>query len=281
MLWGRSDHPASGKYAMNQPAPAPAEIAPLLVGIRFSADEVAARTRAIYQRVLRDSPRVRAGNFTQIAPADLALLFELYDEQFFSGGLGALVRGTGAPLDFQLSARLTRSAGVTKRFAPRLRPGEPPAPPTRFEIALSTTLLFQTFRDVQRTIRVNGLVCNDRLEAAQRVFEHELLHLLEMLVWVQSDCDAERFKALAFNCFAHTQTRHDLVTQHERARARFDVRVGDRVAFTFEGVRHAGVVARITRRATVLVESDRGTAYQDGKRYLKFYIPLPMLQKVV
>jgi len=128
-------------------------------------------------------------------------------------------------------------------------------------------------------VRVNGLVCNDRLEAAQRVFEHELIHLLEMLVWGGSSCSADRYKGLVWNYFAHTQTRHDLVTQQERARTRFDVRVGDRVAFTFDGVRHQGVVNRITRRATVLVEDAHGSPYTNGKRYLKFYIPLSMLEK--
>jgi hypothetical protein len=265
---------------MTHPAPAADEIARRLTDQRYPPDEAAARARAIYERVLRDSPRIRAGNFTQIAPADLALLFDLYDERFFGGGLRRLVTASGAPLNFDLSGRLTRSAGLTKRFSPRPRKGAPPPPPSRFEIALSSTLLFQTFRDVERTVRVNGLVCADRLEATQRVFEHELLHLLEMLVWSDSSCEAERFRTLAWNYFGHTQTRHDLVTQQERARSRFDVRVGDRVTFTFEGTPHAGVVHRITRRATVLVESERGLAHGDGKRYLKFYIPLPMLRKV-
>lgn len=266
--------------AMTAPASANADLIRRLVELRYPSDEVAARTKAIYERILRDSPRVRAGNFTQIAAADLTLMYELYDERFFAGGLAQLVKASGAPLRFELSARLTRSAGLTKRFSPRTRPGAPPAPPTLFEISLSTTLLFQSFRDVQRTIRVNGLVCNDRLEAAQRVFEHELLHLLEMLAYVSSDCDAERYKTLAWNLFAHTQTKHDLVTQNERARAKFDVRVGDRVSFTFEGRPLVGVVNRITRRATILVEDERGVAHSDGKKYLKFYIPLPMLTRV-
>ena len=90
----------------------------------------------------------------------------------------------------------------------------------------------------------------------------------------------DRFKGLVWNFFAHTQTRHDLVTQQERARAKFDVRIGDRVAFTFDGTRHVGVVNRITRRATVLVECGDGELYRDGKRYIKFYIPLPILEKV-
>jgi hypothetical protein len=259
--------------------PTAAETARRLVELRYTQPDVLSRTRAIYETVLRQSPRVTVGNFTCIASADLALLFELYDEKFFAGGARQLVQASGAPLIFDLSQRLTRSAGLTKRYAPRTIPGAPPPPASRFEITLSTALLFQTFRDVERTIRVNGIVCNDRLEAAQRIFEHEVVHLMEMLIWGKSSCDADNFKALAWNWFAHPETRHDLVTQHERARAKFDVKVGDRVAFTFEGVRHVGVVNRITRRATVLVESSTGTPYSDGKRYMKYYIPLTMLEK--
>jgi hypothetical protein len=259
--------------------PTTGETARRLLALRLTPPDIAARTRAIHGTVLRRSPRITTGNFTCIATADLELLFELYDEAFFGGGARQLVRASGAPLHFHLSHRLTRSAGLTKRFAPRVPRGAPPPPPSRFEITLSTALLFQTFNDVERTIRVNGIVCNDRLEAVQRVFEHELLHLIEMLLFGKSSCDADNFKTLALDWFGHTQTRHDLVTQHERAREKFDVRVGDRVAFTFEGVRHVGVVNRITRRATVLVESSSGTPYSDGKRYVKYYIPLAMLER--
>jgi hypothetical protein len=259
--------------------PTAAETARRLVAMHYTQPDVAARTRVIYDTMLRHSPRIITGNFTCIAPTDLALLFELYDERFFAGGVRQLVQASGAPLLFALSQRLTRSAGLTKRFAARAQKGAPPPPASRYEITLSTALLFQTFRDVERTIRVNGVVCNDRLEALQHVFEHEVLHLIEMLIWGRSSCDAGNFKTLAWNWFTHTETRHDLVTQHERARSKFDVKVGDRVAFTFEGERQVGVVNRITRRATVLVECSTGTPYRDGKRYLKFYIPLTMLEK--
>jgi hypothetical protein len=260
--------------------PVAVEIARRLVALRFSPEEVAVRNRAIYDTVLRQSPRITTGNFTGAAGADLELLFDLYDERFFAGDVRRLVQACSAPLSFDFSTRLTRSGGLTKRYAPRTPRGAPPAPASRFEISLSSTLLMQTFRDVERIVRVNGLVCADRLEAAQRIFEHELVHLIEMLVWVKTSCDQDRFKTLVWNYFSHTQTKHDLVTQQERARARFDVRVGDRVAFTFDGVRHVGTVNRITRRATVLVENPGGSPYSDGKRYLKFYIPLPMLEKV-
>ena len=152
-------------------------------------------------------------------------------------------------------------------------------PKVRYEIAISTTLLFQTFADVQRPVRVNGLLCQDRVEALQRVFEHELLHLLEMLIWTKSSCAAPRFKALAWSYFGHTESKHDLVTQDERATNHFGVRRGDRVTFNFEGARRTGVVNRITRRATILVESADGVVHTDGKRYQKFYVPLALLEK--
>jgi hypothetical protein len=249
-----------------------------LLACRYTPAEAAARARLVYEAVQRDSPRLRIGNFTSIATADLALLFDLYDQHFFGGQVRRLLLAGGAPLVFKLSRRLTRSAGTTTRFHRRHGSGCPPTA-LRYEIAISTTLLFQSFADVERTVRVSGLVCRDRLEALQRVLEHEILHLLEMLLWGLSSCSGERFKDLAINLFGHTETRHDLITQRERALTQFDVRVGARVTFVFDGVRHTGVVNRITRRATVLVEHPAGAPYRDGRRYQKFYVPLQQLEK--
>ncbi len=249
-----------------------------LLALHLTPAEIAQRTRAIYEAMLRDSPRVREGNYHFIAPPDLALLFDLYDTHFFGGRLRLLLHAAGTPVSFAMSPRLTRSAGVTKRFHRHAARGAA-GPAVHYEIALSTPLLFQTFQDVERTVRVNGVVCRDRLEATQRVFEHELVHLLEMAARARTSCAAEPFRATAWNLFAHSETGHDLITQRERAHAKFDLRVGDRVAFEFDGARHVGVLHRITRRATVLVEDPQGMPFSDGKKYRKFYVPLAMLQK--
>ena len=121
--------------------------------------------------------------------------------------------------------------------------------------------------------------CTDRLSALQRIMEHEMLHLLEFLVWDTSSCSAKRFKSLARGIFGHGASTHDLVTPAERARAKFDLRVGDAVTFDFQGRPLTGVVNRVNRRATVLVESPRGSRYTNGKRYEKFYVPPAMLTK--
>ena len=250
----------------------------LLAGLCHPTAVIAEKVHGVYGDLLRQSPRVRTGNFTRFAEPDLALLFDLYDDCFFMGGLRRLLDASASPLSFRTSGRLTRTAGTTTRFHARRGRFAPPTPP-RYEIAISSPLMFQTFHDVQRPVRVNGLLCRDRVEALQRVFEHELVHLLEMLIWVRSSCSAARFKGLARSYFGHTATRHDLITQGERASNRFGLRLGDRVTFVFEGVRRVGVVNRITRRATILVESAAGAAYTNGKRYEKYYIPLGQLEK--
>jgi hypothetical protein len=142
---------------------------------------------------------------------------------------------------------------------------------------LSAPLLFQTFSDLQRPIRVTGLLCANRLQAMQRILEHELIHLTEMLVWNHSCCSASRFQGIANRLFGHTEHKHDLVTQKERADQKFNVRVGTRVAFRHEGRVRVGTVNRITRRATVLVVDPAGQLYNDGVRYCKFYVPLSHL----
>lgn len=245
--------------------------------LQLTSEDIFARTVRIYNQLLAESPRVQLGNFTNLAPLDLARLFELYDAHFFESLLQHNLNANGWPIHFSLSRRLTRSAGMTKRFGKFsiLRGTK-----YRFEIAISTPLLYQSFRDLERTIRVNGVVCQDRLQALQRVFEHELLHLLEMLVWGRSSCSGKNYKSLAWNLFRHPETRHDLVTQHERAYRKFDIRPGDRVTFIFQGTRYWGIVNRITQRVTILVETPSGQLYSDGKRYAKFYVPLGKLEKL-
>lgn len=235
------------------------------------------RVQLIGDALLESSPFVDRQNFTAISDDDLAYLFEQYDQRFWNGTCQLTLKEMGSPLDFRVSPRMTRAGGKTTRVIPRVARGLSPVP--RFEIAVSSTLLFQTFADVERPIKVTGLLCHNRLEALQRIFEHELIHLIEMLLWQTSCCASPRFKDIAERFFRHRESNHQLITPDERARERFGIRPGDRVKFLLEGEPHTGIVNRVTKRATILVEDPRGTRYSDGKRYSKFYIPVGMLER--
>ena len=243
----------------------------IVVEARFSLEQITANVRQIHGSVLAESPYLDTPNFTTFHPDDLERLFEEYDRLFFESLCRKLLGQT--ELCFRISQRMTRAGGKTTRFVQQSRPKD-----VSYEIALSSTLLFQTFHDVERPVTVSGIECRNRLEALQHIFEHELIHLIELLLWDQSSCSALRFQSMASRLFGHTDHRHHLVTPRERALKKLGIRPGSRVRFRFDGTEHVGVVNRITKRATVLVEDEQGPRYSDGKRYAKFYIPVGMLE---
>lgn len=230
---------------------------------------------AIGEEVLRKSVAMKQPNFQAVQSSDLRRMVELYDAAFFDGGCLELARRGG--IDFRWSRRMTSAGGKTTRWLLPSKNGQFGG--SRYEITLSAALLFQSFQKEGEQVRVCGKLCTTRLEAMQRVVEHELIHLLEMLVWIDSNCAAKRFQSITSSIFGHTEHRHELTTQHERAIEHYQIRIGTRVSFAMEGKRLHGVVHRITRRATILVEDPRGTLYTDGKRYCKYYVPLPLLRK--
>ena len=227
----------------------------------------------IGDRILRNSRLMSCSNFSMASSSDLQTMAELYDEYFFDSRCLSLARHFG--LHFRWSKRMTSNGGKTVRTVHVDR--QTGASRSSFEIVLSATLLFQTFNDVKRPIRVTGILCHNRLQAMQRIMEHELVHLVELLLWDHSCCLSPRFQRIANRLFGHTEHKHDLITQRERADRQFNIRVGTRVKFCFESQHYVGVVNRITRRATVLVADPSGQLYNDGKKYRKFYVPLAQL----
>jgi hypothetical protein len=251
-----------------------------LASLRHSPGEVAAKVARIYRRVLDRSEYLRSGNFEAIGVDDLRLLFDDYDAEFFVGLLGRMLReDCSGKITFRLSDRMTRAGGKTIRRVVKQRTGWRVVAELEYEIAISTFLLFQTFGDVDRPVTVTGLVCRDRLEALQRIFEHELLHLAEFLAEGESSCARDQFQGLARAIFGHASVVHDLVTPREIAAKAHAIRQGDLVAFEHDGLERVGRVNRITKRATVLVEDPAGRLFSDGRRYATFYVPVDRLRK--
>jgi hypothetical protein len=224
---------------------------------------------AIQQAILATSKDIRTANFRSIRPSDLASLFDLYDQKFFQG----LCRQSlgGRKLTFRFAPRMTSAAGKTTRFT--FNTGE-----VTYEIAIASSMLYDGFNDNDhRGITACGVECATRLDALQRVFEHELVHLIEHLCWDDSNCGADRFQHIASRWFLHKSHQHQLITRRERAAAS-GILPGSRVTFLADGQRYHGVVNRVTKRATVLIEDPVGMRYSDGKRYRKFYVPLAWLE---
>ena len=134
---------------------------------KSSPEEIAARTREIYDTVLRESDYIDGGNFTAIHPNDIEQLFDLYDGQFFDGGCRKLLGDT--PLEFRLSKRMTQAGGKAGRRELRDRSGK--IVRTEYEIAVSTTLLFQTFQEDHRPVVMSGIDCRDAMIDMQQAVD--------------------------------------------------------------------------------------------------------------
>lgn len=247
-----------------------------VLSLRYEPQLIEAKTKIIAGRLLTGSSHIRQPNFDAISGEDIATLFRLYDEMFFEGWLEQHVTEKATrPMQFRVSSRMSRAGGKTIRHQRRYRNRQRT---TGYEIAVASRLLFLTFGEVDRPVTIGGMICENRLQALQRIMEHEIVHLFELLEWGKSSCNQPRFKQLVRNIFGHSHVRHDLVAPEEHAAHEHDVHVGATATFAFEDQHLIGRVNRINRRATILVEHPDGNRYSDGKRYKKYYVPLQYLR---
>ena len=241
-----------------------------VTSLGLSGDLIQERLQRIQRDLLGNSRYIQEPNFTAIHPNDLEFLFNAYDALFFQSLCRPALNGQ--MIRFRLSRRMTKAGGKTTRF--RTATGL-----VSYEISVATSILFDGFGKVDRRAKVCGLDCDSRLDALQRIFEHEMVHLAEQLCWEKSDCSAPRFQEIARSLFRHEAHTHDLITRRERAAAA-GIRPGSRVTFVFEGERLTGRVNRITKRVTVLVEDSDGQRFSDGLRYKTYYVPIAHLELV-
>ena len=150
----------------------------------------------------------------------------------------------------------------------------------KLQITIAISLLYQQFKNSKSAVIVNGLTCSNRLTALQAVFEHEITHLAETLLWTRTSCKKARFKEMAYSVFGHTEYVHKMLTTDRLAMLEHGIEVGTKVIFKLKGQVYQGFVNRITKRATVLVEHTNGLLYSDKRKYKKYLVPLADLKPI-
>lgn len=195
-------------------------------------------------------------------------IFGFFDDDVFDG---ALIKAlTPATVSFGFSGRLRSSGGRTIKQIERGH--------THFHIEVASTLVRNSFAH-QAEVTVSGHTCPTPLHAIVRIMEHEIVHLIELLLYDTSSCKQRRFKSIAAQCFGHTAFTHTLTLARDIARDQ-GIMPGMTVSFEFEGKTFRGVINRVNKRATVLVPTKTGPRYSDGKQYQKFYVPITALKAV-
>ena len=197
-----------------------------------------------------------------VSQATLDLMLALYDALFFAGNLKTM------QIQVTLSSRMTSSAGkfvyVRGAFG-RIK---------QAEIRMSSDFLY---RLENGPFELNGLCVSTPQEAFLLVFEHELCHAAETLIFGATG-HSSRFLSLAGGLFGHTATRHKLPTRRTEA-AQSGLRIGSSVSFYYKDQELSGTLTYLGKTATVMVPSPRG-AYRDrsGTRYTKYRVSPALLK---
>jgi hypothetical protein len=245
-----------------------------MLTVKQAAKDIENNRTKIINSLSITSSTLRNPQLNSISTADLTLLFKLYDEVFLQNWFRDHFKGK---VKFSLSRKMTKSAGKTMcpKNIGRIRQEE-----LVLEIRLGVDF-FLDYGHHSQSNSVCGIKTGSGLEALLLVFEHELCHVLEFLLFNKSSCKGKRFKAMANNAFGHTDSYHKLPTNRQIATKVFGLKLGDTVTFDFKEKKLKGFLHNINKRATVLVPDKKGPLVdKHGTRYSKYYVPLTRLQAV-
>lgn len=244
-----------------------------IINLKHNPKDIKQKRSEVSRLLMQLSPNIKSGAIDAISTGDLQLLFRLYDQVFLGNWFKTNYRGQ---FRFSLSRRMTRSAGQTRcpKNIGRIKPEE-----LTIEIRIGVEFFFQ-YDMVEGNKTVSGITTANSLEALQLVFEHELCHAIEYICFGKSNCSADRFKSIAGNLFGHKGEFHSLPTHRQIATQKMGLKPGDTVSFFYKGKKQHGIIYRINKRAAVMVKDKLGQFVdKQGNRYLKYYVPLEMLEK--
>lgn len=245
-----------------------------MVRVRYDQDTIKIKRNGVASGLMKESVNIKGTKIVKIADSDLEIMFRYYDQIFFDGWFRDNFKGK---FRFALSRRMTRSAGITE--CPK-NIGTVKGELITIQIRLGVNLFFQ-YDSLEGSKSVCGIDTCNSLEALQIVFEHEMCHALEFIIYNSSNCRARRFQEIANNLFGHTKSHHKLPTNRQIASQKLGINIGDKVNFIHDGKRVGGVVSGINRRATVMVRNIGGHFVDRvGNRYIKYYVPIDCVEKV-
>ncbi|NLD50624.1 MAG: SprT family zinc-dependent metalloprotease [Clostridiaceae bacterium] len=238
---------------------------------KHNYDLISKRRSELSDMLILESPNIKSHTIKTISDMDLKLIFELYDRLFFGSWFKEKCK---CRFKFSLSRRMTKSAGLTicPKNVDRIKPEE-----LVIEIRIGVDFFFQ-YGLIEGSKTVCGIRTENSLQALLLVFEHEICHVIEFILYKHSKCSGTRFKSIANNIFGRAESYHKLPTHRQIASQKFGINIGDAVNFTFDGRNMSGIIYSINKRATVMVKDKNGIlSDRYGNRYSKYYVPLSML----
>ena len=178
-----------------------------LASRNLSAKEINGARQAIEKDLLALVGEDRENHF-EVTVALMQSMWKSYDRHFFKNNLIDTLEKTRHRIIFMINNRLRTSAG--RCFAGVLNPQ---TKLFEYKMELAPKVFRDTFKNEEKSVVNNGVVCRNRLQCAMLIFEHELLHALMFMFAPESTRlgHSELFVRMARSLFQHTDIHHNLL----------------------------------------------------------------------
>tara|TARA_B100001248_G_scaffold120769_1_gene90317 strand:+ start:1740 stop:2708 length:969 start_codon:yes stop_codon:yes gene_type:complete len=178
---------------------------------KLSQDEIDKNNKIIYSYLLKE---LKIPNFKNISSNLVKKTFKIIDKVYFNNNISKRITETNSSLTFSVSNKLTTTAGrcdyrywldENKNFLYG-----------NYDIKISKPIIENIFSKKEKSLKINGLSCFDRLECYINLFQHEIIHLLINLFCYEEGVNqgghTNVFKSIVYNLFGHTDYKHLLLS---------------------------------------------------------------------
>lgn len=230
---------------------------------KLSKSDLISKRKQIYDYHLKNI--FNEPNFDVLKSNHIKESFKILDKIYFQGKIKKYIKDQNINLTFKSSAKLTKTAGVCKYIYVSDKNTYD------YEIGISSVILNSLFTKGEKSVKINGLPCKNRLKCYINVFEHELTHLLIALfcpeLGKKKGGHTPTFMRIVNNLYGHTEYKHMLLCgdyekmEHSIEQIKTNIEIGDYViSKKLNGKVLEGIAEKINPKSiTIQLESGRKT----------------------
>lgn len=185
-------------------------------------------------------------------------------QKMFSIKISKRIKDMDAKISFEASNRLSCTAW---RCEYKLKKDYYGNEHWKFKIIISSKIINNLFSNNEKTLKINGIKCFNKLECYVNLYEHELIHLLIYIFCIEKGRDygghTPTFKNIAYNLFRHTDYKHNLLCgdseKNEKDMEKFkkEVEIGDTIiSKVIKGKIYEGIVFKLTSKYVYFKQND-------------------------
>lgn len=204
-------------------------------------------------------------NFHKLTDKHVKETFNIIDEVYFDNFISKYMKQNNINLGLKSSHKLTCTAGQCKWIT------EHHTGKTNYSLVISAAIIEKVFSKNEKSLKINGLHCLDRLECYISIFEHEITHLLIQLFCpeegVGTGGHTKTFRHIVNNMYGHTEYKHDLLSgdavtvENNIKYFKDNIEIGDTIVAQYKDKTFTGEVLKLGGKSVTIHDNVSNKRY--------------------